>query len=364
MTLRPLTALRFPAALAVFMWHAPLTEPWARPLSLGYLGVGFFFILSGFILTYTYRGAFSLRAFYVARFARVYPVHLFSMIVAVAVLLTAGGGPEWNLAPAGERAAAIALQSVLLQSWFPAAAIHFGGNGPAWSLSDEAFFYALFPFALIALSRAFRTSGAAGVLLAAAAVWALLTAILSTVHARFDEWAVYIFPPARLADFAIGMLLGLAFLRLPARGRPHATLREVAALCAFGAGLAIAAFAPQSLQFSAAMMPFSALVIFVFAMQGGGISKRLSHPWAVRLGEASYAFYLLHRPVVERVAYWGIGGIAGFACALTLTTGISLAVFAYLETPLRHAIRRWGARRTSAARPAPLPAVPAVSQVR
>ncbi len=339
--LRSLTALRFPAALAVFLVHAPLTRPGAVALSSGYVGVGFFFLLSGFILTFNYSEPFSLRRFYTARFARIYPVHLFAMIVAIAVLVFAGGGPEWRDAPWNERSLAIALQSVLLQSWFSSAHIHFGANGPSWSLSDEAFFYALFPFALAAIVRVFRRSEWTTLLLAAAATWALLFAILARIGAPYDDWAVYIFPPVRFVDFAVGMLLGSAFLRMPSQ-RPwkDATFTEVCTLCAFTLAVALTAHLPQSLRFSAAMMPFSGAVVFVFALQCGWISRALASKTAVRLGEASYAFYLLHRPVIGlTTALLPARPDVAFACSLAVSIALSLTLFVYLETPLRRLIR-------------------------
>lgn len=340
--LRSLTALRFPAALAVFLYHAPLTRDAAILFSTGYAGVGFFFLLSGFILTINYRGTFSLRRFYAARLARIYPVHLFAMAVALAALAVAGGGPEWSDAGLRERTVAVMLQAVLLQSWFPSAHVHFTGNGPAWSLSDEAFFYALFPFALAAIARVFRSAPAGTFLLAAAAVWALLAASLVGVNAPYDDWAIYVLPPARFIDFGVGILLANAYLAMAQEGRRTLsfTVAEGAALGGILAGAVLSTHVPQSLRFSAAMMPFSAAVIFVFALQRGAISRALGGRIAVRLGEASYAFYLLHRPVIE-VTNLLLGDYpqAAFVCALAIAIALSLAVFAYVETPLRRRIR-------------------------
>ena len=340
--LKTLTALRFPAALAVFLSHAALTRPAAMALSSGSGGVGFFFLLSGFILTFNYRDGLDLRRFFAARFARVYPVHICGMVLALTVLALYGGGPEWNNASSAERFLAAGLQAVLLQSWYPSAHIYYGGNGPAWSLSDEAFFYSLFPFALSAIAFAFRRHRAATLLLAAGAIWALLTATLAGVEARFAEF-LYVFPPTRFVDFFIGMLLGSAFVRSKrdARWPIDGTTMEVAALCGLAIGVALTAYAPPSLQFSAAMMPFSAAVIFIFAYQRGAISRFLSSPFLVRLGEASYAFYLLHRPIARAVEV-GLhlgGGVASFLLALAVSVALSLAAFEFVETPLRRIIR-------------------------
>lgn len=74
-----LTTLRFFAALHVVLFHMKvigiLTDgPWwyQNFAGIGYVGVNFFFVLSGFILVYTYAGpSLSVWRFWQARFARV-----------------------------------------------------------------------------------------------------------------------------------------------------------------------------------------------------------------------------------------------------------------------------------------------------
>jgi peptidoglycan/LPS O-acetylase OafA/YrhL len=153
-TLRALTSLRFVAALLVFSWHCVPTRAVSVTFSFGYIGVGFFFLLSGFILTYTYHGAFgerlraeAVRAFYAARVARVYPLHLVTMPLMIACLVYLGTNPLWSGVEPQTRLQEVAAQAVLLQSWIPVRAIYFVDNGPAWSISFAALFYALVPLA-------------------------------------------------------------------------------------------------------------------------------------------------------------------------------------------------------------------------
>lgn len=172
--LKPLTSLRFGAALLVFVYHCEPTAAFAGAYALGHAGVGFFFLLSGFILTYTYYGHFSgpiswenVREFYVARLARIYPLHLVSMGLAIAVLARFGG-TFWDRSDYVTRASAFVAQSSLMQSWLPNENIYFGLNSPAWSISVEAFFYALFPFLVSSLLRSFGRSSPRLIFVAAA----------------------------------------------------------------------------------------------------------------------------------------------------------------------------------------------------
>ncbi|MRY29317.1 acyltransferase family protein, partial [Parabacteroides goldsteinii] len=88
----PLTSLRFLFALMVFGAHIYTIDPYFDHLFYkeGFVGVNFFFILSGFIIAYTYRDRLleqksTLREFWVARIARIYPLHLLTLGISVYV---------------------------------------------------------------------------------------------------------------------------------------------------------------------------------------------------------------------------------------------------------------------------------------
>ncbi|MFN2459228.1 MAG: acyltransferase family protein [Candidatus Velthaea sp.] len=358
------------AALLVFSWHCVPTRKISATFSLGYVGVGFFFVLSGFILTYTYAAKFAdrldgetVREFYAARFARIYPLHLATMPLMVACLIVLGGNPVWTGVDVQTRALELAAQLVLLQSWFPDPRIHFGGNGPAWSISAEAFFYVMFPLVAWALLRAFRGCGARTVLSAASCVWLLEMLVLAPQHAVLNDWRFYVFPAARLIDFTIGMLVALAFLRCDACAPWRLQATSVELLAAGGAALCIfvSPVLPAPLQFSAALVPAWCCVVFIFAAGRGALSRSLAHPALVRLGEVSFAFYLVHLAiitVVSRMLGWD------HPLVLAVSFGASLAasfvLYHGVEQPLRVRIRAaLSARRArrapaDALRPAPV----------
>lgn len=333
----------------MFTWHCVPTRQFSGVFSLGYIGVGFFFLLSGFILTYSYRAAFadglrwgSVRAFYVARMARVVPLHLVT-IPPMAFAMQFYGSPFWTGADARMRMTEVVAQVLLVHSWFADRAVHFGLNGPSWSISVEAFFYALFPLLAYALLRAFRDVPARAALIGAFGVWLLQVAVLAPQHAAVNEFWFYVFPPARLADFVVGMLLGIAVLRGDPAARPRlrATSMEMLALAAIGLSIFISPLLPLALRFSAALMPAWAFAIYVFASRRGALARLLEHPVLVRLGEVSFAFYLIHLTVIVFVTHL-IGADSPWFMALSFGTALALsfALFHGVEQPLRDRIRR------------------------
>ena len=348
-TLLPLTSLRFVAALLVFSWHCVPTRRVSAMFSFGYIGVAFFFLLSGFILTYTYHEAFrerlrldAIRAFYAARFARVYPLHLATMPLVIAVLLYLGTDALWSGVDPQTRLSAVAAQALLVQSWIASVPIYFGVNGPAWSISVEAFFYLLFPFVAFGLLRAFRASPPHIVLLGAGALWLVQALLLWPVHAAVDDWRWYVFPPSRLVDFVVGMLVGIAFLRSDQRKRwpLHATGIEMLAIAGVCLAVYVSPFVPLSMRFSAWVMPAWCAVIFVFAGRRGAISRILSQPALVRLGEISFAFYLCHLMIVKLVDQRiGWQHPLSMTMALGGTLALSFVLYHGVEQPLRTRVR-------------------------
>ena len=166
------TSLRFFAAFHVALFHmnemGVLTGPaWLKAFAgIGYVGVSFFFVLSGFILVYTYAGReISLRNYFQSRFARIYPAYLFSLVLTFPFFYF--GALKMQVPFFAFASQHFVLSSVLvlllLQSWIPAAALAW--NPVAWSLSVEAFFYLVFPFALPKYAKLSRT-----------ALWALIPA--------------------------------------------------------------------------------------------------------------------------------------------------------------------------------------------
>lgn len=207
--LRPLTSPRFVAALMLFLYHCPGTSAFGARYALGHAGVGFFFVLSGFSLIYTYYRDFEtdvvwarVRNFYAARIVRIYPPYVLSALIALAVLMFFGN-VRWNMSPVPVRELAFAAQIILIQSLTPSEQIYLGINSPAWSLSLEALFYAAFPFVAHFCLRHFSLCHHRN-------TWYRIRDNLGHPHGTFScstshhVWGAFIFPPVRLVDFTIG----------------------------------------------------------------------------------------------------------------------------------------------------------------
>ncbi|MEO8876844.1 MAG: acyltransferase family protein, partial [Polyangiaceae bacterium] len=151
--LRALTGLRFGAAASVVAFHFVRFrfDPQGilrRIMSCGFTAVGLFFVLSGFILVYAYDGVPHFespqrRAFFRARFARVYPVYALGMIFGAFVTFALGWAhvSDFTSFRGALRIAAVTcvLTGVSHRTMFVF-------NWAAWSLTSELLFYVSFPF--------------------------------------------------------------------------------------------------------------------------------------------------------------------------------------------------------------------------
>ena len=336
--LLPLTSLRFFAAAAIVLFHIGGAYGLYR---LGVLanGVSFFFVLSGFILTYTYRDLSGRTGIYfVSRIARLWPVHLFTLVFA-AVFVVDIAGPLVTLS-----------NLFLLQAWIPQREFVFSYNAVSWSISDEMFFYLMLPLVLAAKRVGY---------------WVLFTsiatvlAVLYLTAADLPDWFdvrnfVLQHPTMRFAEFVFGVFTARMFLR----GPPSVPFRSGTMLEIAVVALMFSYFAARGMLFPllrdsgnrefmvwlsqcSSYIVFAA-VIYVFAMGSGAISTLLSQRWLVVLGEISFATYMWHQLVISLVVQQGVIPAVGMEMAVVLTLAAtylgSYLLWRYLELPSRKAI--------------------------
>jgi peptidoglycan/LPS O-acetylase OafA/YrhL len=357
--IHPLTSARFFAAMLVVVFHGAqlLPEatrrafpgPIANVVATGYIAVSFFFVLSGFVLAYTYLDAPIVpRKFLVSRIARIYPVYFLALVLwgAVRSFAPDDGQTTESLVLSG------VLNVTMLQAWFAKAALSW--NYPGWSLSVEAFFYFLFPMLALLVARIRRSQlpWLLQLFWALALAPAIAGAFLlprevglasATAELPHEDWAnvIKFCPALRVWEFVIGMALGKYYLdRLAAATAPLPAQGARLQAVALG-GLAVAAVffdrVPYLLLHDALLAPLFALLIVGLAL-GGGVASLLSRRAFVLLGEASYSMYILHAVILKAIL--PREGLAIFAVYLVAVIVVSIASFKLVEDPARRAIRR------------------------
>lgn len=340
---RALTSLRFVLAMIVVAVHYDqLLSPGMiyvhRSYGLGTCAVTAFFVLSGFILTYQYfheKGTpINRREFWRARFARIAPMYWFSLLLALCIVPAADLPSEKN------------MPLVLLTSgsfshmWLPIRDLFSGLNGPAYTLSIEFFFYLIFPMMIAPIARN-------GWLWLIGAL-AVPVAMLCVTPQSMTDWALYFFPPGRLAEFIIGCVAGVLFLRHRNLRLPF-TLAEVLVFGTFFAFIYITApwhradHPFMNVLYRTATAATFALMTFVFAYQSGRLSKVLSWAPFVVLGEISYAIYLVHMIFMRTLIHNNIAipmvNSAGTVLSFTLfVVAVSAICYITIEKPWRRAI--------------------------
>jgi len=343
-----LTSLRFFAALFVVIYHTIWTTPPAinsakvidRIGSLGFLSVGFFFLLSGYILAMVYLSPgnqVSNGSFFAARFARIYPLYLLTLIVDTPwfILQVVKEHGHGHISTGRRVAEVLATNLFMLQAWFPSLR---GIDNPNWSLSVEAVFYLLFPFIGVWLWRLRDRAiwiTAVGLWISSQIVIYLITPHLGDNVRRFN-------PVLHLCTFALGILL--ARWQVTERERhgqspKHTVSVAISLLLALSGYVALIHWLPKiriGNVHDGLMAPVFMCIIWAFSANERWPARLLSVRWLVILGEASYGLYLIHIPVFHLFQSSGLQSIAMlYPLYVCLCVGLSVLSFYWIETPSR-----------------------------
>ena len=357
-----LTGVRFLAASYVMLFHMwplfmrslPGGRYWNQLVSLGYLGVSFFFVLSGFILARVYLGEETALAagrvsFWETRFARLYPAYLLSMLVS-APFIVANAGRHGRVFQTVKAVVLVVSNGCLLQAWHPVLSGNW--NRPTWSVSAEAFFYLLFP--LIG-PRICRYKGEllgviARLWLVSVSTSALCVALLGSNGVPLARLEVFLFNPVlRLPEFGVGICCGLLSLQL----RRVYGLNKLALLSVLWVLLLVPTLVrlPWLVVSNGLLAPFFGLLIVNLSTSRGWITRILGSAPFVELGRASYSLYLFQFPIL----FWlsAARGTARFGGYLSLdsnrpglmiayyllTVASSVVIYHLVEAPARRAIK-------------------------
>jgi len=277
----PLTSLRFFAAILVVVHHA--MDYSSAPIHLemirkGGVAVDFFFILSGYILTHVYaprayqREGF-VRNFIVARFAKIYPIHIFTLLLLLFFVIAS---KIVGISVNEDRftASAFFAHVALLTAW--GVTDQMTWNFPAWSISAEFTAYLLFPvLVLIPFKGSARKA-----LCLLALCWLVFGSWFHLATRTIDFGVARIIP-----EFLGGMLLYRAMSTT--KSAPYAEAQFLVASVLIILGLI---FGVSEVWFPLA---FGWIIAVAPSLQGP-LGRILSHRTLVNLGEESYSLYMIH----------------------------------------------------------------------
>lgn len=353
--LNALTGLRCFAAINIVLFHFsnPQWFGWLAPVvNAGYASVSFFILLSGFVLGYNYNararaGELSKKRFYEARFTRLYPIYLLSLIMAWRVIPL-----EWGYHTHAMFWSGMVLSPLLLQGWIPEIATFL--NTPAWTMSAESFYYLLFPF----MARWKKPERVAPHLAKMAGVW-MLGLVPGTLYIIFnpdglshvDRWsygdwlqALKYTPLPHLASFVFGVMLAELDEIVPRAGN----LRVVLGVVGFAATFVVltqAAHLPYALLHDGFFMPLFGCIILGLAGVNP-LAKVLGMRPLVFVGEASYCLYLLHFNLWNLIHDTHVLDRLGLAqydpwISYVLLIGLALLALHLVEKPAQRVLRGW-----------------------
>ena len=292
-----LQALRGIFALFIFFHHLDLFE------AGGDSGVGFFIILSGFVLSAGYRdkltnGIVTHRDFLTKRVKRLFSYHLIGFVLAL-LLMTPFYGWKTPLV--------WTTNLLMLQSWIPSEMFYFSCDSPSWCLSDLVFCYAIFTLIILTARKMSHQLRIA----VTGALLALYFIAINLLPESLWHPLIYINPLFRGYDFLLGIVLWSVFLSLgieKSSGRLAnlsylaKSLIETIIICIYVGWIILYRHIPQQYGLASYWWLPSLAVIFCFAsfdgkagFWGGIFSSKIP----VWFGNLSFAFYMIHYPVIE-----------------------------------------------------------------
>jgi peptidoglycan/LPS O-acetylase OafA/YrhL len=353
------------------------------------LGMTLFFVLSGFVIHYNYNATVTrpggMRAFFVARFARLYPLYILLFLFDFSYTGLTARSACGQIGVLDEHWLGLPFYLTLTQSWFyvvicrASLAYQYGPVAAvSWSISVEMFFYLAYVVVAMRIARR-KWSPRDAIVFAATAFCLVVVYFLVCQHYEEDinrlglaifgpaaptdngyenslmRWLLYFNPAARLGEFLAG--LAAAHLYLAQRRRPATLSGPRASAVTFTAILAVvmihlwlygmAAYHSSFIGRTASPLygPLVAITTYLIARYDTPWSRLFSKAIPVRLGEVSYSIYLLHEIIPS--AFKRLGLLTTDIAVAWVTWGgsllllalISLVSYAVIERPARTWIR-------------------------
>lgn len=319
--IKPLQGLRALAFLGVFLNHSV-----GGMACTGAAGVSIFFVLSGFLMTYSYWDSAKFNkklllresfGFAWGKIKKLYPLHICMTAFAVAYSLMLG--VDQSIAGF---LAKIGINVVLMQAWIPSSEYYFSLNAVSWYLSAALFTYMAFPFVLSMIKKAeskrarFLSTVVPLFMIGGMSTCAYLFGNPADQGWFSQHWITYVFPVARVLDFLFGASIAGLFICAGNRstiniGKQNAkrnkilfgTVIEVASIALIAATICAFRFIPHWLQLTAVYTIPSGVLVYALASGNGLISKLLSTTPFGFVGRLSGQAFLIHLYSIK-VTFW------------------------------------------------------------
>jgi peptidoglycan/LPS O-acetylase OafA/YrhL len=363
----PLTSVRFFAAFLVLFHHSVVLLPgfdnrghhhaphdFLGVLSFSFsVSVSFFFLLSGYVLSFVYLHTGQVidkGKFFAARFARLYPLYIVILVLDTPELLLTEihrHGVSIGLTKTAEIFAANVL---MLQAWYPLRLNQI--NFPSWSLCGEVFFYLCFPLLGVWLWK-----------LQGRRLWLTMLVVylggqalfLTAIH-HLNPITAFCWPVLHLSTFTLGILLARwQSLRQTRQDKPAERVlwaNTVLAL-SFGGLILSIWLSPfthvPGLYNNGFLAPLFAGIIWGLSAVSTPLSRWLCGKWLVALGNSSYSLYLIHMSILAIFLHFHWATLWLYPVYLALCIGLGLLSFHYFETPIRLSLVEWFHRRSAKA---------------
>ena len=321
-------------------------------VNAGFISVSYFILLSGFVLAYNYaerarNGQLEVWRFYEARFTRIYPIYLLSLILSLGNLKMEYASHTHAMFWTG-----MVLTPLLLQGFVPEISTFL--NTPAWTMSAEAFYYVLFPW----MAKWKKPVRLAPHLTKMFGVW-MLGLVPGALYMFFKPdgiawpdrwsygvwlWALKYTPYCHLASFAFGVMLASLDQMID---RAHPIRLWLGLLGFFGIYgiLSLGSLVPYAIIHDGLLMPLFACIVLGLAGQNW-LASALGVKPLVFVGEASYCLYLLHFNLWHIVHDSGVLEKLGVAkydpwLSYALMVVMALAALHFIEKPAQRLLRGW-----------------------
>lgn len=299
-------------------------------------GVSIFFVLSGFLITYNYYGQSSLKVgwlkkYYLSRLARIYP--LYFLVAFSSLIILNPPFFEWLVS--------LSLLQGLSSN------LRFIGVSQSWTLTVELVFYLIAPFLFLLDKR----KGSLLLQFVLVFLFGILVSSKGYIEniGEFISGHIYLFVYTffgRSFDFFVGIFLGKLVLsnrKIPSFKLTYFGLLGVCLVLVIISNLQsvtyrFGIYSPSGLLIYNFIFPIVIAIFFLgLIKERTYVSKVLSLPFVILLGEASYAFYLIHLPVFADLIpqFWRVNLFVFFG----ILNIVAIGLFLFIERPMNRAIK-------------------------